>query len=210
MRDFYFSAAILSFLMVLVFAFQVTTGFNPAFSPGGEPINFFLSIFGHADAEHLYNNIFFILIFGSVLELRTSSKMFLSIFLGSALLANISAFIFYAESAIIGASGGAMGVLAALAAYRPRDIGLALWVPLPMWAVLISYLLINFAGLTGSTNVAYEAHLIGLFVGLGIGYMLRDQDYFDEEDKDDEKEELDDWESRIRAWENKYMLEEGN
>ncbi len=209
MRDFYFSAAILSFLMVLVFAFQVITGFNPAFSPGGDPINFFLSIFGHADAEHLYNNIFFILIFGSVLELRTSSRMFLSIFLCSALVANISAFIFYTESAIIGASGGAMGVLAALAAYRPRDIGLALWVPLPMWAVLLSYLFINFAGLTGSTNVAYEAHLIGLFLGLGIGYLLRDQGYFEESDEENEENEEENWEGRIRAWERKYMLEEG-
>lgn len=208
MARFYFSAALLSLFIASVYVLQVTTGFSPAFSAGGPPENFLLSIFGHADGEHLYNNLFFILVFGSVLELRTSSKVFLGTFIGSALLANLSAFIFYTESAIIGASGGAMGVLAALAAYRPRDIGLALWVPLPMWAVLLTYLFINFAGLTGSGNVAYEAHLIGMFVGLGIGYYLRDKDYVSDEEED--KEEIDNWRQQIEAWERKYMLDEGN
>lgn len=206
MRRFYFSAIVLSLILTLVYFVQVTTGFNPAFQVGGNPENFILSIFGHSDAEHLYNNVFFILVFGTVFELRSSAKMFLATFLGSALLANLTAFIFYTESAIIGASGGAMGVLAALAAYRPRDIGLALWVPLPMWAVLIAYLFINFAGLTGMTNVAYEAHLVGLFAGLGIGYLLRDQEYLTSEDEEDLEE--DNWKQKIEAWERKYMLNE--
>jgi membrane associated rhomboid family serine protease len=204
----YFSAIGLCLILALVYFVQATTGFNPAFQVGGSPENFFLSIFGHADAEHLYNNMFFILVFGTVFELRTSSKMFLATFLGTALLANFTAFIFYTESAIIGASGGAMGVLAALAAYRPRDIGLALWVPLPMWAVLLAYLFINFAGLTGANSVAYEAHLVGLFVGLGLGYLLRDQEYLDSEENSEE-EDVDNWSQRIEAWERKYMLDEG-
>lgn len=208
MGRFYFSAIILCLILALVYFVQATTGFNPAFQVGGSPENFFLSIFGHSDAQHLYNNMFFILVFGTVFELRTSSKTFLATFLGSALLANFTAFIFYTESAIIGASGGAMGVLAALAAYRPRDIGLALWVPLPMWAVLIAYLFINFAGLTGMNNVAYEAHLVGLFAGLGVGYLLRDQEYISTEDTG-EDEEVDNWTQKIEAWERKYMLDEG-
>lgn len=210
MGRFYFSAVGLCLILALVYFFQVTTGFNPAFQVGGNPENFIFSIFGHGDAQHLYNNMFFILVFGTVFELRTSSKMFLATFLGSALLANFTAFIFYTESAIIGASGGAMGVLAALAAYRPRDIGLALWVPLPMWAVLIAYLFINFAGLTGMNNVAYEAHLVGLFAGLSVGYLLRDQEYVSqEEDESEDSEDFDNWTQRIEAWERKYMLNEG-
>jgi len=209
MRDFYFSAIILSFFMAIVFLLQNAGVVNPAYSPGAEWWKFILSIFGHADGSHLYNNLFFLLMFGTVLELKASSKVFLYTFMGSALVANLSVFIFYSESAIIGASGGAVGVLAALAAYRPRDIGLALWVPLPMWAVLLSYILINFAGLTGSSNVAYEAHLIGLFVGLGSGYYLRERGYLSEGVSGEEDEDLDNWEQRIRDWERKYMLEEG-
>ncbi|MFT4869116.1 MAG: membrane associated rhomboid family serine protease [Colwellia polaris] len=209
MAQTYFSAVILSLFMISVYIVQATAGFNPAFTAGGPPENFIISIFGHGDASHLYNNLFFILIFGTMYELRTSSKMFLGTFLGSALLANLSAFIFYTESAIIGASGGAMGVLGALAAYRPNDIGLALWVPLPMWAVLVSYLVINFAGLTGVNNVAYEAHIIGLFVGLGVGYLLREQDYVST-DSDDENEDANNWKQRIETWEQKYMLNESD
>jgi|APHM01.1.fsa_nt_gi hypothetical protein len=42
-----------------------------------------------------------------------------------------------------------------------------------MYLVLPIYMLINFAGLTGSSSVAYEAHLFGLLTGGIIGLYLR-------------------------------------
>ena len=96
-----------------------------------------------------------------------------------------------------------MGILAALAVYRPNKIGLALGVPLPMWAVLVAYVFINVAGLSAANSVAYEAHLFGMVAGAVTGYRLRESS-----DKDEEEEELEaeNWRKRIREWEEKWMM----
>ena len=229
-----FTALKLCGLLTAVYILQLATGFDPGFQAYTSPnINFFLSFLGHSSLEHLFNNLFFIGLFGTLFELLTSRKAFIYTFLISAIFANFSAFIFYTDSAIIGASGGAMGLLSALAIYRPKKIGLAMGVPVPMWAVLIIYILINTAGLGVDTGTAYEAHLFGLITGLIIGMWLRQQDSSqkkygkskkygkkekglfreDSEKLESSKTSEDDdyltgeeWERRIRDWEEKYMF----
>lgn len=164
-------------LLIAVFMLQVFTPFNPGFQAyESHWINFFLSFFGHSNGEHLINNLFFLGLFGTLYELWTSRKTFIYTFLISAIFANITAFIFYTDSFIIGASGGAMGVLSALAVYRPKKIGLAMGVPVPMYVVLFVYIMINLAGIGSATGTAYEAHLFGLFTGVLIGLWLRDNE----------------------------------
>ena len=102
-----------------------------------------------------------------------------------------------------------MGVLSALAVYRPRKIGLALGIPVPMYVVLAVYIMINLAGVGTATGTAYEAHLFGLLTGTIIGIWLRDGG--EEDKKDRESSEADDrgesnWEARIRRWEEKHMM----
>lgn len=99
--------------------------------------------------------------------------------------------------------------MAALAVYRPNAPGFAMGVPLPMWAVLVIYAFIDFAGLTGATNVAHEAHLLGIIAGGYFGYAMRRQKSREQE-SEDEKEEIDNWQQRIREWEEKYMLDKGD
>jgi len=226
-----------------IYALQVFTPFDPAFQASVSPdINFFLSFLGHSSLEHLFNNLFFLGLFGTLFELLTSRKTFIYTFLASAIFANFTAFIFYTDSAIIGASGGAMGILSALAVYRPNKIGLALGVPVPMWAVLVVYVLINSAGLGVETGTAYEAHIFGLVTGFFIGFWLRNQDSEKETSYENKKskkygkkkqglfrkdsEDLEtsqkvkkadtdefageEWERRIRSWEEKYMLNDSN
>lgn len=212
-QRFNFVALQLCFLLAVVYFGQMITGFEPGFNPSMSPVwKFFTSIFGHSDLQHLANNLFFIGLFGSLYERFTSGRTFFLTFLVSALFANLSAFIFFPESFIIGASGGASGVLAAFAVYKPRQIGLALGVPLPMWAVLLGYVFINTAGLTGATNVAYEAHLLGMVTGALIGLRHRDQIIPEDNEKDEELEEGEDsipeenWREEIREWEEKWMM----
>lgn len=211
-KNFNFVALQLCFLFGVVYLGQVMFGFEPGFNASSSPFwKFLTSIFGHSGLEHLFNNLFFISVFGSILELRTSGKTVLTTFLVSALFANLAAFVFFPTSTIIGASGGGMGILAALAVYRPRQIGLALGVPLPMWAALLAYVFINVAGLSAVTGTAHEAHLLGLVSGGIIGYHLRDRDIInldeDEENEEDEKDlEEEAWRERIRSWEEKWMM----
>lgn len=200
-RNFKFAAIGLCGVFLLVFLLQYLYGFNPGFNSEVSPWwKFFTSIFGHSDAEHLFNNLFFIGLFGSILELMTSRKKLLQVFLVSALFANLSAFFFFQGSYLIGASGGGMGILATLAVYRPNKIGLALGVPLPMWAVLGVYIFINVAGLSATTGVAYEAHLFGLIAGTFLGLRMREKPYV--QDSDDEEN----WRHRIRKWEEEWMM----
>ena len=230
------SALTLCILLISTYTLQVTTGFQPGFV-ASESVwwTFFTSFFGHSDVEHLTNNLFFIGLFGTVYTLATDSKTFWTTFLVSAVGANLTAFIFYTDSAIIGASGGAMGILSALTAYKPRQTGLALGVPAPMYAVLGVYLLINFAGITAASQVAYEAHLFGLLTGVIIGLNLRrsgtnpkNQSQYgksretkhektterqtkhgktgDQETEDRETTD-NEWDEKIRSWEQKYMFD---
>lgn len=203
-KNFRFTAISLCIFMAGVYVFQATTGFDPGYRAlQSEWWKFFASVLGHSGPEHLYNNLFFLGLFGSVYEKLTDWKTFLFTFALSGVFANLTAFIFFQNSTIIGASGAAFGVLGALAVYRPNKIGLALGVPLPMWTVLIVYSITNLIGISASTNVAYEAHLFGMVSGAVIGYRLRETGSTDQEDENDE---FDDWRNRIRKWEEKYML----
>lgn len=204
--DFDFTALKLCAVLGAVFALQVFTGFNPGFRPGEPFWKFFTSILGHSGIDHLSGNLFFIALFGSVYEKWTSSRIFLLTFLGAALAGNLTAFIFYPNSFIIGASAGGMGVMAALAVYRPNQIGLGLGVPLPMWAVLLSYIFIDLSGLTSASSVANEAHLLGVLAGAFIGLHLRDKKYREDE-KEDTELDGDTWKERIRKWEEKWMMD---
>lgn len=204
-QKFNFTAIKLCAVFIGVYALQVLYGFEPGFNAASSPpFKFFTSILGHSGPEHLFNNIFFIGLFGSILERVSSSRTLIATFLVSALFANISAFVFFPETFIIGASGGGMGILAALAVYRPNKIGLALGVPLPMWAALGVYVFINVAGLTAVNNTAYEAHLLGMIVGAVVGLHLREGS--EQDNNDEEKLDEDNWRERIKEWEDKWMV----
>ena len=197
-----FIAIYLCAFLFFVYSAQVLFNLELAYKPGVEHYRFLTSIFAHSGIDHLTNNIFFIGLFGTVYEIYTDTKTFLTTFLISALLANLTAFIFYPNTFILGASAGAMGLLAALAVYKPNQIGLGLGVPMPMWAVLIAYMFIDIVGIGGANSVANEAHLAGVLVGILTGYHLR------EEDQSEDKEEdlgFENWEERIRTWEEKWM-----
>lgn len=201
-----YTAFTLCGFLFMVYGIQVFFNLELAYRPGVEYYRFLTSIFAHSGIDHLTNNLFFIGLFGTIYEIQTDSSTFLITFLVSGLLANLTAFVFYPETFILGASAGAMGILAALAVYRPNQIGLGLGVPMPMWAVLFAYMFIDLVGIGGANTTANEAHLAGLLVGAIMGYRIRDGD----EGKNEGIEESDDlgfenWDERIEAWEEKWM-----
>ncbi|QKQ98345.1 rhomboid family intramembrane serine protease [Candidatus Nanohaloarchaea archaeon] len=206
-NQFHFTALIFCFFLSLVYAGQYLYGWQPGFQASVSPWwKFFTSFLGHSGLEHLLNNLFFLGLFGSMYELLTDGKTFLGTFLISALVGNLTAFIFFPNSVIIGASGGAVGVLAALAVYQPNKIGLVFGVPAPMWAVLPGYIALNLIGLGAENSVAYEAHLFGMFAGAAIGLYLREGSSEEESGEERGEGNDEDWRSRIREWEEKYML----
>lgn len=204
-KNFNYGAIKLSALLTIVYGIQAFTGAELAYKAFESPIwKFFTSFLAHGGLEHLFNNLFFIALFGSIYELHTSETEFYRAFFISAVFANLAAFVFFPDSYIVGASGGAMGVLAALTIYRPNQTGLALGIPAPMWAVLIVYIFINFAGITGTGGTAYEAHLLGILSGAYIGYRQRKSPLISL-NEDEEEDDFSNWERRIRRWEREHM-----
>jgi len=159
------------------------------------------SFFIHSPSDymHLLNNLFFLAVFGTVMEHYTGSKRFILFFLVSGLFANLSAFFFYQNSMVLGASGAVSGIVAFLAVYRPRRLGLFWGVPLPMWLVGFLWLLTNVLAFGSDAGIAFEAHVFGLLFGGLIGIIYRSGD----RKQEDDEFEID--ERTIRMWEDSYM-----
>lgn len=166
-----------------------------------EPWTIITSIFLHNpdDYMHLLNNLFFLVVFGFMLENIIGTKRFLTMYIAAGIFANLSAFTFYPTTPVLGASGAISGIVAALAVIRPRTIGLFWGVPMPMWVVLIGWIGINAIGFGSDASIAFEAHLYGLFFGALYGMFIREKHSLHRHD-DDEDPDID-----IKEWEREYM-----
>lgn len=209
--DIRYHAVKIGVLVVIVYAFQQVFPWLTAeliLEPVhvmDRPWSLLTSIFIHAPSDymHLLNNLFFLMLFGTILERWAGSRTFLAIFIGGGLVANLAAFSFYYDSAVLGMSGAVSAVVGALTVIRPRSVGLFWGAPLPMWAVMVGWLATNLAGLGAGTGIAYEAHLYGLIVGAVAGAYLRMTQRsvqrvseLDEVDGPD-TEEIEEWEDRF-------------
>ncbi|MDY6776878.1 MAG: rhomboid family intramembrane serine protease [Candidatus Nanohaloarchaea archaeon] len=167
-----------------------------------EPWTILTSIFLHSpgDYMHLLNNLFFLAVFGFMLENIVGTRKFLVLFFSSGMFANLSAFIFYPYSPVLGASGAISGIIAALAAIKPRTVGLLWGVPVPMWAAFLGWAAFNtLGGLATGGSTAFEAHLFGLFYGLLWGLFIREK-HSGGSERSDPEPDLD-----LEEWEEKYM-----
>jgi len=161
------------------------------------------SIFLHApgDYMHLLNNLFFLAVFGTLLELYIGSNPFLKLFLTTGIVANLAAFTFYPSTPAIGASGAISGIVACLAVIKPRKVGLFWGVPVPMWVALIGWIVTNLAGVGAAAGIAFEAHLYGLAAGGIAGVYYRSK----HDNDDDSVEDVSIDETTIRGWEEQYL-----
>ena len=84
----------------------------------------------HLDLGHLVGNLLVLLALGNPLEARIGSGRYLGLFLGSVLAGSLGALWVGSHAALVGASGGVMGVALAFLLVCPlRRVRLALWIP---------------------------------------------------------------------------------
>lgn len=216
-RDIEWYAVKLGILLILIYGAQLLvdglTGML-AFSAESftqRPWTLFTSMFIHSPADymHLFNNLFFFFIFGTLLELTIGSRRMFAVFIITGLFAGLAAFHFYPDSRVLGASGAVSGIVATMAVIRPRQIGLFWGVPVPMWVVLIGWIITNAVGIGASAGIAYEAHLYGLIAGAVAGLHFRTNHDHEAEQRESEDETdivtEDDLEERIKEFERRYM-----
>lgn len=132
--------------------------------------------FLHANAAHIFMNMFGLWMFGREVERALGSARFFNLYILSAFTASLTQLLVTtgigADEPTLGASGAVFGVLGAFAMLFPRRIIMLLFPPIPMQArtFIFFYALIElFAGVYGtSAGIAHFAHLGGLAGGILI------------------------------------------
>jgi membrane associated rhomboid family serine protease len=145
-----------------------------------EPWTMVTSLFVHADLFHILGNMVTLYFFGTYLTMLVGERKFLAIYFLGGLLGNVF-YILYAlyapwgnpEIGVIGASGAVFAVGGALAVLRPNlKVLLFFVIPMPLWvAVIGGFILLTL--ISAGLNIAWEAHLGGLVLGLIAGFYFK-------------------------------------
>ena len=128
-------------------------------------------MFLHANFSHLLFNMLGIFIFGSLLERAIRDYQYYLLYFGSGLIAGIVGSFIY--SAALGASAGVMALVGACAFIYPRVLIYLFGVfPMQLRTLAFIYFIYDLIGSFGLSNVASEAHIIGMFSGIGFAYLI--------------------------------------
>lgn len=130
------------------------------------------SMFVHGGIWHVMANMFTLFFFGRYLSTLVGERRFLTVYFIGGILGGIFYLLLAPPLSIaVGASGAVFAVAGALAVLRPktRVFIFPIPVPLPLWVAIIG----GFLVLSLFPNVAWQAHLGGLVVGLISGYFFR-------------------------------------
>lgn len=143
------------------------------------PLVSITSIFLHINYFHLIVNMWFLYLFGTIIEKRLFSGTFFMLYLAGGIIGNlVHAFMFLgqAEVPVIGASGAISAVLGAFLIKLPKDkVSCLLLFVIPLkihvWILLGGFLLYEVANAIyfPSPNVAHWAHIGGFTLGVFVG-----------------------------------------
>ncbi|NOZ81268.1 MAG: rhomboid family intramembrane serine protease [DPANN group archaeon] len=164
---------------ILFFILQQTIpGFTDAFILVGSdiftrPWILLTHMFLHANLNHIFFNMYGILLFGPLLESRIGPKRLLEVYLVSGLVAGFFASFAYARA--LGASAALMGLIGALIIIMPQLRLLFFFIiPMPLWLAGLVWVSIDVFGVFFPSGVGNIAHLFGMGTGILFGlYFLR-------------------------------------
>jgi membrane associated rhomboid family serine protease len=145
-------------------------------------------MFVHAEFWHILFNMITLFFFGRVIYQLVGTGRFLLVYFVGGIVGNFL-FIWLAGSPIgitstgaeiypiaIGASGAVYALAGALVVMMPT-LRVAIWgvLPMPLWVViLLFFVLWSIPSIVSeSSNIAWQAHLGGLVVGLAAGFYFR-------------------------------------
>jgi membrane associated rhomboid family serine protease len=147
---------------------------NPA-SSWGQPWTLVTSMFIHVNFWHILANMITLYFFGSYLNRLLGTWRFLIVYFAGGIAGGIFFLLLpLSELPAAGASGAIFALGGVLAVMRPRlrVLVFPIPVPLPLWIAVLGI----FAIFSFLPNVAWQAHLGGLVLGLVAGYIFRRQE----------------------------------
>lgn len=133
-------------------------------------VRMFTHVLGHTDYAHYIGNITLLLVVGPPLEEKYGSTRLFYGILTTALISGLIEFIFFPNTALLGASGIVfmMIILSSLAGMRGGSI--------PLTLILVAALYLGgevVAGLTVKDNISHLTHIVGGVCGAGFGLRFR-------------------------------------
>ena len=126
-------------------------------------------VFGHADWNHLLNNMMYILILGPMLEEKYGSANLIFVMLATALLTGLINFAFFPATRLLGASDIVFAMILLSSITRTQDGAI------PLTFILVAALYVGqqvWQAVTAHDNVSYMAHIAGGAVGAGLGFAM--------------------------------------
>ena len=137
-------------------------------------VTFLTSFFLHGGLGHLLSNLYFLYVFGDNVEDFLGRRKYLTLLINATLAGGVLHVLVHSDSMVpcVGASGGISGILAYYALRFPKHrIGVLFfffkWLRFPVIAYLAFWSLIQLLGaFSGAGQVAYMAHIGGLFAGV--------------------------------------------
>ncbi len=130
------------------------------------------SMFAHSSFGHLFMNVIALAFLGMILEQRIGTRHYILIFLFAGVCGTLSFAAFRWNEPfvlVVGASGAISGILGALLRMYPHERMTLIFfpgMPLPLWAIIFGFLLIQLVLLMGDYGIAVESHLGGLVAGM--------------------------------------------
>ena len=132
-------------------------------------LRLFTHVLGHADFEHLMNNMTIILLLGPMLEEKYGPSTICGVILLSALCTALVNALLFPNIALCGASGVCFSfiLLSSFTSFTEGEI--------PITFVLVAILFLGqqiINGIFVQDNISYLSHIIGGIVGAGVGFAL--------------------------------------
>ena len=130
------------------------------------------NLFIHGSLWHIAANMLTLYFFGRYLSMMVGDTRFLTVYFLGGIIGNFFYILLEPSGpTVIGASGAIFAVAGALTVMAPklRVFVFPIPAPLPLWVAVIGVFVI----LSFFPNVAWQAHLGGLVLGLVAGYFLR-------------------------------------
>lgn len=132
-------------------------------------VRLFAHVFGHANGEHLVNNMAYVLLLGPMLEEKHGSKTIVWVIAITALVTGLANNLLFPNQALCGASGVCFAfiLLSSVTSFSDGEI--------PLTFVLVAVIFLGqqvYEGLTVVDNVSNLTHVLGGIVGAAFGFRL--------------------------------------
>jgi uncharacterized protein len=153
-----------------------TLGLAPALFTQ-KPWTILTSMFLHLDFWHVFSNMLVLYFFGRITYKIVGGWRFLAIYFIGGLAGNLLYLLIGPDNSIaFGASGAVYAIAGTLVVLMP-NMRVAIWgiVPVPLWIFVIIFLGILSVPPFAAADLAWQAHLGGLVVGLIAGFIYKRQ-----------------------------------